>query len=343
MHASKVSESVILVRLPNWVGDVCMVMPSLALLCQTGCKLLVCGKPFARPLLQALPDCHFIEITGSVLKDARHLRHELEPVDAEIKGLLFPDSLSSALTFKLAGVESAGYRDDGRSLLLRWAVNKPSGPLHAVHKWYALTVEALRRWRLLSHSRIPETPVLYKFKPDRQAVERADHALQRHNLQVDDPFVLLAPTATGLHKGQIKVWPGFGELAKSLVDRGYRVVTCPPEHERQQAQQAAPHAEMIEPLPLAAFAQLALKAHLVVCNDSGVSHIAALVGARQITLFGVTDPAHTGPWSPTAICLGKLGEWPEMQTVLHQCLLAMESPEASVEHALRDAPAESAT
>ncbi len=63
-------------------------------------------------------------------------------------GLLLPDSLSSALSFRLAGIACAGYRDDGRSLLLRWPFAKPAGPLHAVQSWYHLTRHALAQWRL---------------------------------------------------------------------------------------------------------------------------------------------------------------------------------------------------
>ena len=326
MSASKASEKVIVVRLPNWVGDVCMVMPSLALLAQTGCKLMVCGKPFAQPLLHSLPDFRFIAITGSILKDARLLRHELGRIHADINGLLFPDSLSSALAFKLAGIDSAGYRDDGRSLLLRWPVSKPAIPGHAVLKWYGLTCQAIRHWQLPVQQPIPDVPAPYAYEPGTQDIERVDEVLRKHNLHADEPYVLIAPTATGLHKGQIKVWSGFSDLTRSLLDQGYRVLICPPAHERHQAQQAAPDAEMLDPLSLGAFAQLARKARLVVCNDSGVSHIAALVGARQITLFGVTDPVHTRPWSSHAICLGKLGAWPDTQTVLEHCLNAMQKP-----------------
>jgi heptosyltransferase II len=54
----------------------------------------------------------------------------------------------------------------------------------------------------------------------------------------------------------------------------------------------------------------------VLANDSGVSHLAAAVGAPQVTLIGVTDPARTGPWSPRAVCAGKLGHWPTVNEAL---------------------------
>jgi len=131
----------------------------------------------------------------------------------------------------------------------------------------------------------------------------------------DNSFVLIAPTATGLHRGKVKVWPYFDVLTRALQDRGVTVVMCPPASEIPDAQGNAPTALRLEPLPLAQFAALARRSALVICNDSGVSHLAAAVGARQLTLFGVTSAARSGPWSPEAVCVGAENQWPDAQTV----------------------------
>lgn len=72
---------------------------------------------------------------------------------------------------------------------------------------------------------------------------------------------------------------------------------------------------MLPPLPLGAFAALTARAALVICNDSGVSHVAAAAGARELTLFGVTRPGRTGPWSPRAVCVGSETAWPSSEVV----------------------------
>lgn len=136
----------------------------------------------------------------------------------------------------------------------------------------------------------------------------------------ENRYVLIAPTATGLHRGKIKVWPHFNALTRSLQQRGITVVMCPPPSEVEEARANAPTAMLLDPLNLPAFATLARLASLVVCNDSGVSHIAAAAGARQLTLFGVTDQGRTGPWSPAAVCLGSSAAWPSVQEVLDQTL-----------------------
>src|SRR5690606_11121009 len=126
------------------------------------------------------------------------------------------------------------------------------------------------------------------------------------------------------HKGRIKVWQGFDSLTQSLQARGYPVLMAPPQAERAAAQAAAPTAQCLPSMSLGAFAVLTRLAALSICNDSGVSHVSAAAGARQITLFGVTDPARTGPWSPHAVRLGRLGAWPAAPDVLSTALSLLE-------------------
>jgi len=304
--------SCLYVRLPNWVGDVCMSLPSLRALRDAGVPLVVCARPWARDLLDGLDGHGFLPMRGRWREDraavAAH-RRTLGAGARHARGLLLPDSLSSAAVFRLAGVPSAGYRDDGRSVLLRWPVSKPQAPMHAVQSWYFLTRTALGRWGLPQGAAEPGPALdLPLTGAHRQAAETA---LRDAGL-VDRPLVLIAPTATGLHKGRVKVWPEFDALTRALQADGHAVAMCPPPAEAEQARRNAPTAQVLPPLALGAFAALAARAALVVCNDSGVSHVAAAVGARQLTLFGVTQPTRTGPWSPAATCLGSDGAWPTL-------------------------------
>ena len=99
---------------------------------------------------------------------------------------------------------------------------------------------------------------------------------------------------------------------------------CPPPLEMIAAKRAAPSAMMLPPLDLGSFAALSQLASLVVCNDSGVAHVAAAVGATQITLFGVTNPNRTRPWTPASINLGSQDHWPTIDEVVEQSALSLE-------------------
>lgn len=310
--------SCLYVRLPNWVGDVCMSLPSLRALAASGLPLVLCARPWARDLLDGVDKMDFIPMRGKVGPDRAAVsahRRGLGAQGRRARGLLLPDSLSSALVFRLAGVPSAGYRDDGRSFLLRWPFAKPAQPMHAVESWHHLTREALSRWNLPSG---PAQPGPTLDLPLTAAHERAaGEALGEAGLD-GRPFVLIAPTATGLHKGRIKVWPGFDTLTRALQARGHTVVMCPPPAETDEARRNAPTAQLLPPLGLGAFAALTARATLVICNDSGVSHVAAAASARQLTLFGVTQPQRTGPWSPRAVCVGTDQAWPSEEAVIQQ-------------------------
>ncbi|MDX3904353.1 MAG: glycosyltransferase family 9 protein [Pigmentiphaga sp.] len=302
------------VRLPNWVGDACMCLPALHLLREAGSRLFLCGRPWARDLFAGFAAAGFVPLGSSFTENLRALR--LADGVRGALGVVFPNSLSSAALFRLAGIRTAGYRGDGRSLLLDWPITKPDG-LHEVEVFYRLARAALARWQpdRPNPGAAPRRLDLPLTEAHRRA---ADEALEQAGVQ--GPFVLLAPIATGLHHGRPKAWPHFGGLAQALQARGWTCVVCPPPHERQQTQEAVPTATVLPSLELGAFAALTQRAALVVCNDSGTSHVAAAAGARQITLFGVTRRERTGPWSPDAICLGSDGRWPALGEVVETSL-----------------------
>lgn len=311
----------IYVRLPNWIGDVCMALPSLQLLLETRRPVVVCARPWAKALLSAYALHGFIPMTGQWRADRRAVAafkamHKHTGYNSPV-GLLLPDSLSSALVFRLAGIACAGYRDDGRSLLLRWPINKPRPRPHAVESWYGLTRTAIMQWRF-GQPAMPAPPSLsLPLRPE--ARQQALNALDEAGL-TGRSFVLIAPTATGLHKGQIKVWPHFAALTQRLQATGLTVVMCPPPNEREAALANAPDAICLPAMPLDAFVALTQTAALVICNDSGVSHLAAAGDALQITLFGVTHRERTGPWSERAVCLGEMGRWPELDNVAEKAI-----------------------
>lgn len=293
-----------------------MSLPSLHTLLDTGLPVVVCARPWARDLLASYKLGGFIDMKGRWREDRAAVHaFRKKAQHAHPRGILLPDSLSSAMVFKFGGIPSAGYRDDGRSLILRWPINKPANSLHAVESWHYVTNHALKRWNL-PVSILPATRQL-GLQLAEQHETQARQALADAGL-LPGRYILIAPTATGLHKGKIKVWPYYDTLTRHLQSNGYTVAMCPPAAETDEARKNAPSALLLPPLKLGAFATLTRLSTLVVCNDSGVSHLAAAAGARQLTLFGVTQPERTGPWSDQASCLGSAHAWPlESQAMEH--------------------------
>ena len=303
----------ILLRLPNWVGDACMSLPVLDLLHRLNVPYAVCGRGWAKDLFAGLTLEGFLPLSGHLLEDVSLVRAWRNKHPLYRRGLILPDSLSSALCFRLAGLQSAGWSDDGRSLLLKWPLRKPSAPQHAVQGWFELSQLALQAWGLeTNRQRLPER---LQLPLTRQHTQAAQEKLSAAGLKANH-FVLIAPTATGTHQGQAKVWSQFDAFTRILQSNGIRVAMCPPSSEQATALRTVPTADLIAPLPLGAFCALTRMAKVVVCNDSGVSHLCSVVGAQQITLFGVTDPARTRPWTPNSVNLGRQGQWPTVGEVV---------------------------
>lgn len=308
----------IFIRLPNWVGDVCMSLSSLNAVISSKVKVVICAKPWAESLLSAYldnPQVDFIPLSGRWRLDAQKIRdyRKEHPVTDKEVGLIIPDSLTSALCFKMAGLSSAGYKDDGRSLLLTWPVSKIKPRPHNVDSWHHLTRTALSTWGFscLAEAKDKVLLPLNKAQIDEKNAYMAQHQL------VTGKFIVIAPTATGLHKGKNKVWDKYEQLTKSLKSKGCRVIMCPPTNEATQAKSNAPSAELLPPLSLGAYTALLKDAALVICNDSGVSHLSAAADTQQLTLIGTTEIEHTAPWSPSAMLLGEKGRWPELNEVLN--------------------------
>jgi heptosyltransferase-2 len=298
----------VLVRLPNHVGDACMALPAIHALRLAGWPCRLVGKAWGESLFAGL-QLPYTAIEGRVLADravVRALRSGL----GDVCGLVLPNSFGSALSFWLAGVPSAGLATDGRRMLLRWPLRDP-GPQHEVERFHAAATGALDAWGSRAEGTVPPELGL-----DVTAAQAAAAQAALHEHAVGGPYALLAPVATGLHHGQVKHWAHFGALPPALHARGLQSVAAPPAVEAEAVRAALPGATLLRPVPLGVYAALALQAAVVIANDSGSSHVAAAVGARQVTIFGVTDQRRTGPWSGRAVCVGDLGRWPDVGQVL---------------------------
>ena len=122
----------LIVRLPNWVGDVIMSLPALDRLQAAGFTLKLVGKRWAGPLLagQGWVPAPLPSGTGARIRLLRDLRRDAPPVTSPRRrpdALLLTNSFSSALEARLAGLRPLGYRQDGRGWLLNRALEPPSG------------------------------------------------------------------------------------------------------------------------------------------------------------------------------------------------------------------------
>ncbi len=117
-------------------------------------------------------------------------------------------------------------------------------------------------------------------------------------LELPERFVLLIPGCSPNHPE--KRWPAYAELARQLRAQGMRVVMigARAEADTLNAIKAAVPAviDLGGQTSLLQIGGVARRAHWVVGNDTGPTHIAAAVGAPTLTLFsGNVNPTWSRP------------------------------------------------
>lgn len=303
------------VRLPNWVGDVCMALPALDLLRRSGFHPVLVGKGFVPGLVEGL-GLEVATLPKGTVAQVRRLQ------DLRCRrGLLFPNSWSSAFTARLAGISCWGHAGDGRSLLLDGVITRRRG-LHEVETSLRLA------WHLVGdepewtqRERWPRPPRHLGLRPSPRQEALADQALTAAGIA--GPFVVIAPLAVGTIGGRSKVWPHFATLGARLSAAGNDVVACPGPGEDAAMAAVLPQARLLAGLDLGTYAAVCAKARAVVANDSGPMHLAAAVDAPVVGIFGNGDPGRTGPWGPRASVLGDGRDWPEPVTVMDHLVSRM--------------------
>jgi len=123
-----------------------------------------------------------------------------------------------------------------------------------------------------------------------------------------------------LHAGARKPerrWPAehFAAVADTLTERGFEVVLTGLEDEREVTAEVAGHMEhdardAAGTTDVGALAALVRNASAVVCNDTGVSHLAAALDVPSVVVFGPDDDVQR--WAPADRerhrCVGGDGE-----------------------------------
>ncbi len=278
----------ILIRLPNWVGDAVMASPALVALAQVYPRLALLARPHLLPLFRVFPNVRETMALEpgrkGFLSTVRGLRGRFEV------GVLFPNSLSSALLFWMAGVRHRiGYRTDARGPFLTKAVPVPAAKLHQ-RDYYLSLLEAL--------GLTIEDRELRLFLPE-AARARAAALLT----DLPPPRAGLAP---GAAFGPAKRWPlsRFRALAYHLRRKGFSLVILGGPAERAAGDEIARDLSRTRNLcgltDLATAAAIIENLDLFVSNDSGLMHVAAALKRPQVAIFGSTDPEATGPLNPRA-------------------------------------------
>lgn len=293
----------LIVRL-SAVGDVVHTLPVAAALADAGHEVVWVVQSAARPLVERNPA---VATTVSVpprrpfspraLRAARRALRAARPTVAlDLQGLWKSAAWAWASGApRTIGFDRAARREPSSAILLNELVALPAAVRHVIDKNLALLgavgIAAVGR---------------RDFPLPRRDGERAAIARALGELGVERP-VLLHPGGGWASK----LWPAerYGALAARLAARGLPTVVSWGPSERELGERVvaasggvaklAPAASLLE------LAALAEASRAIVAADTGPLHLACAVGAPAVALFGPTDPARNGPWSPADIVVAR--------------------------------------
>lgn len=291
---SHLDRAPLLVRVPNWLGDLVLSLPVLEAAAGEP-SIFVGPEPFRAILEPRFPGAAYIATSRARRWDAVGSIRRARPRAA----LLLTDSLSSALLAWLAQVpRRIGHGGEGRGIFLTHRVPRPRPARTAsrVFEYRALATAAGLAPRA-------STPRLEALPSE---TERATRLLERAGLASRD-YLVVAP---GASFGPAKQWEAerFVEAVERMGRRSGRALVIVGAAEDRSVSAAVfdgAKRARIAALDLAGQTQLPelvgvlAKAGAVLSNDSGVMHLAAALRRPTVAIFGSTSPVWTSvsaPW-----------------------------------------------
>jgi heptosyltransferase-2 len=296
----------VVVRGPNWLGDLVMAAPAIRAVGAAWPDAVVdvavpAGLAPAVALLA--PRTTAVPLEGRA--GLRALRRQAGQIRARgyDVALLLTNSFGSALVMQQAGVpERWGYRRDGRGPLLTRAIRGRQTRRESRHHAdsYAALVEALGLPRpvLEVHARLPSA-----------ARDEAWALLRQDGWNGTRPLLVCAP---GAAYGAAKQWPPrlVAAVTAAWIEEGGVVALVGAAADRQAAEAviaATPGAarssliDVTGRTSLLALAGVLGLAGRVLANDSGAMHLAAALGTPTVSVFGPTREWATAPLGPHRI------------------------------------------
>ena len=290
-----------LIVAPSWIGDTIMAQPLFARLHAKfpGLQLDALAPRWVGPVLHRMSEIS--EVVDSPfghgqlsIKPRWRLARELAARHYDAVYVL-PNSLKSALVPFMAGIpQRIGFTGESRYGLInvRHTLDKTALPL------------MVERFAQLAET--PGAPLHKPISYPKIESTAADQEKTLAELKLERPARIVA-FCPGAEFGPAKRWPAahFAALAKKLAEHGCTIwlFGSPKDHAvAAEISQLAPGLcrNLCGATSLTQAVDLLALAELVVCNDSGLMHVAAALDRPLVTLYGSSSPGFTPPLSDQA-------------------------------------------
>ena len=288
----------VLVRCPNWVGDIVMATPTLDCLRENFPRARMIGLIRQKvrrvvddgPWFDDIIDCEDKTWSG-FRRTAKRIRATKPDM-----AILLPNSIRSVLPIRLGSVKQIyGYRRSFRGLLLSGGPRPllsgakiapiPTQDYYLeICRWLGLTLPAAREPRLFV---------------GRDLQKRGDDLLQRYGIREQDKVVALNP---GASFGSSKCWPAehfavTAELLEREMQAKVLLLSGPGEEEIVRTIMRRTRAGIIDTCPdrvdLGLLKPLVRRCNLMITNDTGPRHYAVAFHVPVVVIMGPMDPGYS--------------------------------------------------
>jgi heptosyltransferase-2 len=278
----------ILIRSSNWLGDAVMSVPAI--------RAIKAGRPDAHvtvvaplkiaPVWKLVPEVdEIIPLNRNSLFHAVRLIKKRRPFDVAV---LFPNSLRVALETWLAGLpRRVGYRGRSRCYLLNQIIPEPprTGPLEH---------QSIRYLRIASEC---------GAEPSTTKHPTPNAQVPNPNQTVNAKHQTLIGLCPGAEYGPAKRWlpERFAEVATTVsAQLGVQWILFGTKNDAAIGEQITNTLgdQCINRIGQTTLEQLIDElrlCRLLLTNDTGTMHLAALLGVPVVAIFGSTEPRLTGP------------------------------------------------
>lgn len=305
----------LVIRVPNWVGDAVMAVPSLREIRRiyAPAHITHLAKPWVSGLFEdegladeiiPVEDAHGLASSvARFMRETRRLRRERFDL-----AILLQNAFGAALTARAGGVEKiAGYPTDGRRLLLDYSI--PLDPNYkSTHQvFYYLKIAAHLERELTGESRVDLENARPTLHVPEDKKDQARRLLSEFGVRAALPgrIVVLNPGATN---SRAKQWlpERFAETADLLAERdGFQPAIVGAVGDVAAAMEVAarmrtPAAMLAGRTNIAELKAILACASLVISNDTGTAHVSAALGVPTVVVFGPTEHVSTRPLSDVA-------------------------------------------
>ncbi len=290
----------ILVRSSNWLGDAIMSIPAV--------RAIKAGRPDAHVTVAAparlasvwklVPDVDVVlPLDSKSVFHVAQLVRERRPFDVSI---LFPNSLRSAIEVWLARVPRRfGYRGHFR----RWLLNQRMRPEFHVGPLEHHSHRYLRLAEIAGAEVQQKTPNPVEEETGRAAQRSTPKGFASRQPNVQSNQTARLALCPGAEYGPAKRWlpERFAEVARNIAGqekvKWILLGTKKDVHLGKQIANSLGDAcvNRIGQTTIEELLAELRECRLLLTNDTGTMHLAALLGVPTVSIFGSTEPLLTGP------------------------------------------------